>query len=325
MHENGWGVFTLDWWERLTTVRSMTARSISLGLVATFAPWATAAEPANGFQRLPVGAKIQSSAIAEASGVAFSPTDPGFLWIINDSGSAAEIHLAGTDGSDRGKALIQGAQTIDWEDLAAFKLDGKSYLLVADTGDNKAARERCTFYVIREPNLPPPGKMLNLTLKPAWQVDFRYEDGPRDCESVAVDAAAGKILFLSKRTKPPELYELPLRAAKKSGVQVARKIGQTSVRAPVRLPFGDQPTGMALSADGSQAAVITYVGVFHFPRAATETWIEAFAKPGMMLAPHGLPQAEAVAFAPDGQTLVALSEGKHASIQIYRNAPPAVP
>ena len=128
---------------------------------------------------------LQSPAVAEASGIAVSPVNPDFLWIVNDSGAKAEIHLAGSDGSDRGKITLKDATNIDWEDLASFKLDGKSYLLVADTGDNGAVRPSCTFYIVREPALPAAGKSLDLTLPPAWRIDFQYEGGPRDCESAA--------------------------------------------------------------------------------------------------------------------------------------------
>lgn len=35
-------------------------------------------------------------------------------------------------------------------------------------------------------------------------------DGPRDCEAVAVDAATGQVLLISKSAFPPELFSLPL-------------------------------------------------------------------------------------------------------------------
>ena len=103
--------------------------------------------------------KIQSPAITEASGLAISPTHPDFMWVINDSGGSPDIHLLGTDGSERGKLTVKGVKNIDWEDLASFTLDGNPYLLVADTGDNNAKRETRTFYILREPTLPAEGKI----------------------------------------------------------------------------------------------------------------------------------------------------------------------
>lgn len=292
-----------------------------IGLAATVSSLAMADEPAVKFLPVKETVKIQSPAVTEASGIAVSPTDPDFLWIVNDSGAGPEIQLAGLDGLNRGKVTLKGAANIDWEDLASFKLDGKPYLLVADTGDNGARRDTCVFYIVREPKLPAAGQTLDVTLTPAWRIDFRYEQGPRDCEAVSVDAAAEKIVFLSKRTKPPELYELPLRAPKKAGVAVASVAGHTEVKSPVPLPFADQPTGLDISADGSLAAVVTYYGVFLFPRAAKETWADAFARKAAPPAPHQMPQTESIAFARDGKTLFVVSEGKASPIKRFQKQP----
>ncbi len=260
----------------------------------------------------PEKSTIRSAAVSEASGIAVSPSNPDFFWLINDSGAGPEIHLAGTDGSDRGKITLKDTKNIDWEDLASFRLDGKSYLLVADTGDNNAKRDDCVFYIVREPDLPAEGKSRDLTLMPSWKVPFRYEGGPRDCESASVDAVAEKIVFISKRTKPPEVYELPLRAAEKRGIQVAKPLGTTEVKPPASniLPYMDQPTSLDLSADRSMAAVVTYHGVFLFPRTPKESWVEAFAKKPVELGPHHLGQAESVAFSRDGKTIYVTAEGR---------------
>lgn len=273
------------------------------------------------FQPLPVTGKLKSAAVAEASGLAVSQTRSGFLWIVNDSGAGPELHLADTDGTDRGRIVVKGAVNTDWEDLASFKLDGKSYLLIADAGDNESKRQNCTLYVVREPQLPDDGKSLSGTVEIEWRIDFTFEGGARDCEAVAVDPEAGKILLLSKRTKPPELYDLPLRPSKKAGeVRIARRLGPTEVNAPAPrlIPFADQPTGMAINADRTVAAVVTYYGVFLFPRKAAESWKEAFARKAAVFKPHHLPQAESVAFSRDSKMLFVVSEGAGSPIQSFK-------
>ena len=263
--------------------------------------------------------KIQSPAITEASGLAISPTNPDFMWVINDSGGTTDIHLLGTDGSERGKLTVKDVQNIDWEDLASFTLDGKPYLLIADTGDNNAKRETRSFYILPEPALPAAGKNLSVSMAPEWQIPFRYEGGPRDCESVAVDAQAEKILFISKRTLPPELYELPLRAPKNPTVQIAKPLAPVEVKSPVSelFPITNQPTGLDITTDGTLAAVITYYGVFLFPKSPDQTWAEAFSKKPSILPPHKLAQAESIAFSKDGKTLTAISEGRESPIVRY--------
>ena len=106
------------------------------------------------FQKSQEKVRIQSSSVSEASGLAVSPTNPEFLWLINDSGSPALLHLCDTMGKERGIVSIKGARNIDWEDISSFTLDGKNYLLIADTGDNGSKRKSCTLYVLEEPSLP---------------------------------------------------------------------------------------------------------------------------------------------------------------------------
>jgi hypothetical protein len=287
-----------------------------------FALLATAQADQKLLDFLPVAGmqKLHPSPIVEASGLAISSAHPDFMWLVNDSGGAPDIYLTHTDGTYRGKVTVKGTRNIDWEDLASFSLHGKNYLLVADTGDNHAGREKCILYILREPTIPESGKNLDATVLPAWQIQFRYEDGPRDCEAVAVDAKAEKIILISKRNHPPQIYELPLRPSKKHGIQTARKIGQMTVNCPTfsLIPFHDQPVGLDFTADLSLAAVITYYSIFLFPRQPTESWAVAFSHPPTMLPPHTLGQAESVAFSKDGKTVHTVAEGNESPIKRYQ-------
>lgn len=262
----------------------------------------------------PVAEKTRLAAaedLSETSGLAVSPRNGAFLWLLNDSGAKPELRLAGADGSDRGFVSVNGARNVDWEDLAAFQLNGTSFLLIADSGDNNSKRKDCRIYVVSEPALPANGGKLSGSIDVGWTFPFGFDEGPRDCEAVAVDAEAGKIILLSKRTKPPVVYELPLHSKGPEKV-MARKIGVTSVALPkgaLPLPFHTQPTGMDISVDGTLAAVVTYYSVYLFPRAKKETWTQAFARPAVILPPHGLPQAESVAISADGGTITVVSEG----------------
>jgi hypothetical protein len=287
----------------------MRAFAFSLLAAATLA-----AEPA--FVLQPGDAKLTSPAVTEASGLAASPSAEGFLWMVNDSGGTPEIHLVQTDGTPRGAVTVADAVNKDWEDLAAFTFNGTPHLLIADTGDNSSARETCILYIVREPTLPTEGETLSGKALIQWQITFTYEDGPRDCESVAVDVENEKIILISKRTDPPGVYELPLKPAKQA---IARKISTTRTKAPgiVSIPFANQPTGLDISADHRMAAVVTYLGVFLFRREEKESWAEAFAKKPEVLAPHGLAQAEAVAFSRDGRSIFAVSEKANSPIVLY--------
>jgi len=260
---------------------------------------------------------LRDGGLREASGLAASQRDRSFFWAINDSGAAGNLHLMDDLGGAHGTLGVSGVPNVDWEDLDSFVLDGVPYLLVADTGDNAAFRSSCSIHIVPEPDIRS-GRIAG-AVAPAWTIRFRYEDGPRDCESVAASVRDEKILLLSKRTWPPVLYELPLRPSGAGRVLVARRIGPVNLpRAGVLAgPYASQPTGLALSPDGKSAAVLTYARVFVFHRADGESWAEAFAKEPVVLPAHRLEQAEGLAFSRDGRRIYVVSEGKLAPIATY--------
>jgi hypothetical protein len=269
-----------------------------------------AVEP--GLEKKPV--RLLDPKLTEASGLAMSRHDSKLLWLINDSGSAATILLADTQGAARGFLNLRGVKNTDWEDLAVFTLKGKPYLLIADTGDNGARRDQVVLHFIAEPKSTSQDSPLELSLNPDWSIRFRYEDGSRDCEGVAVDSQNQSILLVTKRDKTPSIYQIPLRKPVKGEVLTAKRLGPLAKLADPKgsmfHPYANQPTALDISADGRMAAVLTYRGVYLFRRTANESWTEAFAKDPETLGAHGLPQAEALAFSTDGRKLYVTSEGR---------------
>ena len=253
----------------------------------------------------------------EASGLAVSRRTRGMVWVHDDSGGAADLYAFGPDGKKRGSLRLRGVANDDWEDIASFEKDGGAWLLVGDVGDNGAIRKTIRLHLVAEPpasTLDPTGPV---TVTPAYSLTVRYEDGPRDCEGVAVDAREGMIYLLTKRDPEPRLYGVPLVPA--TGTVVARFLGVVARPAApagvdplLRLVLGprlDWPTALDFSADGRTAVVLTYAGVFLFPRAPSESWPAALSHVPIPLPPHGLRQAEGACFTADGQAVLVVSEG----------------
>lgn len=249
----------------------------------------------------------------EASGLAASHTHRNVLWLIEDGGNPAQLHAINKRGTRLASFTIEGVANTDWEDLAAFELDGKRYLLIADTGDNGGLRRTLLLHAIVEPEQLKDGDAL----RPAWSIAFRWPDGPRDCEAVAVDAARRQILLISKKRQPPELFVLPLRP-RASGVQAARRIGlladvpKASAEEQRIDPRGarmrSQVTGASLAPDGRTLAVLTYQNLLLYPRRKGDTWAHALARSPQV---HGLPwlhQPEALSWAANGRGLFATGE-----------------
>ncbi len=251
--------------------------------------------------------------LAETSGLAASRTHPGTLWLVEDGGNPARLHAVSRRGRRIASYDIDGTSNTDWEDLAAFEHDGKRYLLVADTGDNGGLRRTLLLHAIEEPSQLRDGG----TLRPAWSIAFRWPDGARDCEAVAVDARRGEVLLISKKRTPPELFALPLRP-RGDGMQVARKLGTL---AGVPIPDAEalqanegmarirhQVTAADISPDGHRLAVMTYNEVLLYRRRSDGSWADAVARRPVVHDLPWLPQAEALGWDAAGRGLYATGE-----------------
>ncbi len=270
--------------------------------------------------RMTVPATIEDDDIDEASGIAVSRRDPALFWIHEDSGAKARLYAIDRGGRRVGRIKLEDSDNDDWEDLAAFEIDGRPYLLAADTGNNDADRETLSLYVIAEPDLDDDDKP---ELDPVARIDFRYPDGRRDTESVAVDVDAGRILLLTKRDIPPRLYSVPLVLEKSEPVVATFLAEVTSLPMPARkdlllAPKIDnyywQPTAMDIAADGSALAILTYGAVYYFEREADEDWTAALARRPLGFDIRRVRDAEALAFGHDGKTLYITTEKRNAPI-----------
>jgi hypothetical protein len=290
-------------------------------LLIAIAGCACAATAADAAGPVLVG-RIASSEVTEASGLARSTLRGDRFWVVNDGGSPPVLHAIGADGRDEGTLRLESASNVDWEDIAAFELEDRHWLLVADTGDNDAIRDTGTIYVVEEPAT---AAGEEAAASPSWTIPFRWPDGPRDCEAVAVDTAGGRILLLSKRDIPAVLYELPLRP-QTGGVITATRLGTLDAlprptsrdlqRAAPERNWHWQPTAMDIAPDGSAAVILTYRAVYHFEREAKQRWIEALRKPRAAVDLEDLREAEAVAFIEGGTAVIVTVEAL--SAPLYR-------
>lgn len=272
---------------------------------ATERTFTAPAAPRRFGQAVSVG-NLANPQITEASGMAPSHRYPSVLWVINDGGNDPLLFAVGIDGADLGTFRVDGARNYDWEALASFQLKNTAYLLIADVGDNWEQRETVSLYVVEEPSITKTELSDDTPVSIAWHIRFTYADGPRDCEAVAVDPSRQRVLLLSKRSKPPLLYELPLLAVDDDTIAIAQPV--TTV-AQV-----NWPTAMDLSPDGLSALVLTYNNVYLFLRKPDEEWSNAFKKQPRRLNFIQLNQQEAACFGPYGQSVYVTSEKRPAPL-----------
>jgi hypothetical protein len=254
---------------------------------------------------------ISDRNLGEVSGIAASRIHEDILWVINDSGNSASVYALNSRGELISTLTIQGVSNNDWEDVASFEYKGKAYILIADVGDNFAKRSKCFLHFIEEPDIKNAQGTSPLSVKPSWSITYTYEDGPRDCESVAVDVVNEKILLLSKRDSPPVLYELPLTNGKNAVAKKCAAINPLPQRIGGITAFSNysnQPTAMDISADGSSAVVLTYGSAFYFRKKKSSDWSTVFLDTPEEIRFPPMRQAESICFSKDGSTIYITSE-----------------
>lgn len=269
---------------------------------------ALAAEPVHGtFEPLTT---VNDRELPELSGLAASRRWPGVYWAHNDSGDGPRLFAFNRRGQVIARIEVEGAEAVDWEDIALYERDGRSWLAVGDIGDNFAFRDRVTIYLLPEPELDAS------RVKPLRRLDFRYPDGPRDAEGLAVDAEGGSILLVEKGAPRVGFYRLPLDAG--PGVQTAERLATLELRVPGKLPPAAplsaprgrvSVTAMDLSRDGLRLAMISYSRLFCFDRAPGESWAAALARPPRVWPLPKQRGLEAMAIGADGRSVVVAPEG----------------
>jgi len=289
--------------------------TIALFLVFLFAPFVIYSQSID-YDPVQELARITNPEINEISGVASSYSNPGTFWVHNDSGDTPRIFLVDQAGNTLTQGTITGATANDWEDIASFQLNGKNYLIIADIGDNASTRTQYSLYIIEEPNYSSGG--ANPSAYPIQRrINFTYDTGAQNCESLAVDVESGKILLVSKTSyggslKIRYVHELPLSVDSGTVTLAAKKIQEFGT-------IAEATTGMDISNNGRYAAIHTVLdGNFEFTRNTGETWAQAFAKEPRRI---GIPEDrgfEAICYGTNGIDLYLMKEGLNSPILFYK-------
>ncbi len=266
-------------------------------------------------------ATIKDSSIKESSGLVASRSRPGAYWTHNDSGDGPFIYAFDTRGESLGVFRVTGAELTDWEDISIGPgpQRDKSYLYIADIGDNDQQRSEVVVYRVAEPvlNNDKSTRKRPQETEPAEAIRLRYPDGKHDAEALIVHPASGNIYIVTKvPIANPVVYEAaaPFVAGK---LITMRRLGE------VRVPslFGGVITGGSISPDGRRVALCDYFQGYELVLPANASNFNDIWKQRMTGFDLGKrEQGESIAYRLDGKALLATSEGKQAALfQVERN------
>ncbi|MCB5178351.1 WD40 repeat domain-containing protein [Streptomyces antimicrobicus] len=234
---------------------------------------------------------IADPRIKESSGLAASKRHPGVYWTHNDSDDGPYVYgVDAATGRTVARITLTGIGVP--RDVEAVSLGPDGQLYVGDIGDNRGGTwDRVWIY-----RFPEPDTLGDRTVK-ATKFTVRYEDGPRDAESLMVHPVTGRVYIASKNQNGGGLYEGPEQLST-GGSNVFRRIAE--------VPW---VTDGAFSPDGTHLTLRGYL------LARTYPWRDGRPQgEGERVDAPWQGQAESVTYAPDGRTLLFGAEGENSRV-----------
>ena len=217
------------------------------------------------------------------------------LWLHNDSGNGPSLYAVDSRTcATLARVTVRGAQARDWEAIASGRDDrGRPVLWLGDIGDNRDSWPNVSIL-----RIPEPKSLRDQTVR-ALTYRFTYDDRPHNAEALLANPRRAQLWVITKQLAHGGLYALP-----NPPRGVARRIRTE----------GGLVTDGAVSPTGDRYVVRDYVDAVFYRGLP----------PGREVARVELPmqvQGEAIAWAPDGQSLFIASERDNRLIRIP--VPPA--
>ncbi|WP_373198603.1 PE family protein, partial [Mycobacterium marinum] len=266
---------------------------------------------------------ITNASLDEISGIESGVANPNIYWVHNDSGDTARVFaIDAKSGATLGTYTLSGAKASDWEDIAIGPgpVPGQSYLYLGDIGDNGLSRSAIAVYRVPEPIVTgTAANPVTTTLTGVDTLNLKYPDGPHNAEALMVDPRTGRMLIIDKTSSGnPAIYSAPTGLASGSTTTL-QDVGTLA------LPSGSGylVTGADVSPDGTQLAVRTYGHVYLWNRDPSQDIWMALAQPAVAGPTPDELQGEAIAFHPDGNGYVTVSEGTNQNLHNF-DAPSTV-
>jgi hypothetical protein len=242
-------------------------------------------------------AEITNKKLEEVSGLAASINNPKLLWTENDSGNGAEVFLVDEKMEIRLICKLKGVANRDWEDIAVGPgpEPGKSYVYVAEIGDNLEIFQYKNIYRFEEPVLKAGQKEVTITNFDT--ITFQLADQKKDTEALMINPLNRNIYIISKREQPVYLYELPYPQSTKDTLTASKVM-------PLPLT---QIVAADFSADGKEIIMKNYKNVYYWK--TKDRSIEETLKERPYIVEYKKePQGEAITFAQDGSGYYTVSE-----------------
>jgi hypothetical protein len=291
-------------------------RSIAIAAVLALSAPSAIAELCPRWSPAQFAGELDTALINEASGLAASRAFAGALYHHNDSGDSGRFFVTDLSGAHARVVAVRDFSPADAEDMAVGPCPGAdaSCVYLGDIGDNFRRRTEIGFVAVRE------RQRFGRSETALARIVARYPDRAHDAEGFALHPNGDLYLitkpidFNERRAGPALVFRLTAAQLAAGGRQTFEQVGEIDLpyllwEQPVR---GHLATGLDIAPDGTRAALVTYTSIVEFALNPAEPW-----KPSRswridhdyrVIAMPRLPQAEAIAYAADGEALIVDTE-----------------
>ena len=257
-----------------------------------------------GFLIKPLEYAVSQPKLTEASGIADSKANAGYLWVEQDSGNPPDLDLLQHNGTWLKTIHLANVVNRDWEDivLSTGPKAGVQYLYIAETGDNLLVHSDYAIYRLEEP------AAATDTVKQIDKIAFFYPDGSHNAEAILVDPDTKDIYIITKVERRSKVYKLTYPYS----LTVANKAEEVGI-----LTY-NLAVSAAISPSGKDIVVKTYDAIYSYQRNSGETIMQTLGKEPVTLPYTAEPQGEAIVFANNDSGYYTISEKALASsVKLY--------
>ncbi|MCG2614037.1 hypothetical protein LZZ85_07080 [Terrimonas sp. NA20] len=246
------------------------------------------------FDETPVEHLVKPGEVDEVSGAADSKTNPGYLWLHEDSGNPTQLSLMSHSGELKKHVTLKGIRNRDWEELALAKGPEPevNYIYLADIGNNNLSVQHFVIYRFPEPT------STDDEVTKFEKIAFTYPDKTHDAEAMFIDNVSKDIFILSKEDSSSAIYRIPYPQSTTS-FNKAEFVG--------RLPYG-KVVGAAMSPTNSEVLIKTYSAVYYWKLTTNAVANEILNSPPLRISYVKEPQGEAIVFRNDNSGFFTISE-----------------
>lgn len=254
----------------------------------------------------PIQYPVAPGKVDEASGIADSKRNPGFIWVQQDSDNPTDLALLSHKGEFLKKIFLKDTRNRDWEDLQLAPGPDPSlqYIYLGDIGDNGRIFGNYFFY-----RFPEPDKQAD-TVFNIDKISFKYPDGSHDAEAFIVEPETRDIYIITKQEPQSSIYILKYPYST-SDINVVSFVGKLTYNNVV---------SAALQPDGKGVAVKTYFNMQYYARQAGENLGTVLQKSFIPMLYIPEMQGEAITFTLDSKGYYTLSErrGVNVTLDYYK-------